>query len=275
MESTLTAGDGTVMAHRTFGGAGPAVVLLHGGMQTSRNFVRLAGLLSDRFTVHIPDRRGRGRSGPPGLDYGLATEIEDLRELLHQTGARNVFGLSSGAVIAIEAALELPEIEHLALYEPPLSYAGHDPVGWLPRYERELAGGRKAAAFATILKGTGDVRAPRAALVPLIKLGIRADGRANRPDDYTPLGDLIPTMRQDAAVVRQATGPLDRFAGVKAETLLIGGARSPAYLKAVLNGLEPVLPHVRRVTLRGVGHLAADNRGKPELVAAQLRTFFS
>jgi hypothetical protein len=36
-----------------------------------------------------------------------------------------------------------------------------------------------------------------------------------------------------------------------------------------------VLPRVRRVTLDGVGHLAADNRGKPQLVAAQLRTFFA
>jgi hypothetical protein len=61
---------------------------------------------------------------------------------------------------------------------------------------------------------------------------------------------------------------------VSAETLLLGGERSPAYLKAALNGLEPVLPHVRRVTLPGVGHLAADNSGKPQLVAEQLRAFF-
>ena len=63
-------------------------------------------------------------------------------------------------------------------------------------------------------------------------------------------------------------------AAVTAETLLLGGERSPAYLKGVLNGLEPVLPEVRRVTLDGVGHVAADNSGKPELVAAELRKFF-
>jgi len=262
--------------HRTFGGGNPAVVLLHGGMQTSRNFVKLAGLLADRFTVHVPDRRGRGRGAPTGPDYGLATEIDDLRHLLQETGARNVFGLSSGAVIAIQAALELPEIQRLAIYEPPLPFNEINPVGWLPRYERELAAGKKAAAFATILRGTGDLRVPmpRAALVPLIKLGIRLDGRANRPPDYTSLGELIPTMRADATVVAQAAGPLARFAAVRAETLLLGGARSAAYLKAVLTGLEPVLPRVRRVTLPGVGHLAADNNGRPQLVAAQLRDFF-
>jgi len=61
----ITSGDGTTIRYRTFGGGGPAVVLLHGGMQTSRNFRTLAALLADRFTVRIPDRRGRGLSGQP------------------------------------------------------------------------------------------------------------------------------------------------------------------------------------------------------------------
>jgi pimeloyl-ACP methyl ester carboxylesterase len=99
--------------------------------------------------------------------------------------------------------------------------------------------------------------------------------RSGRPLGYTPLGDLIPTMRQDATVVQQSAGPLDRFAALRAETLLLGGDKSAPYLKAVLNGLEAVVPHVRRVTLPGAGHLAADNSGKPQLVADQLRAFFS
>jgi len=40
-------------------------------------------------------------------------------------------------------------------------------------------------------------------------------------------------------------------------------------------GLSAVLPRARRVTLRGVGHTAADNGGRPDLVARELRTFFS
>jgi pimeloyl-ACP methyl ester carboxylesterase len=265
----------TDIRYRTFGGGGPKVVLLHGGMQTSRNFTKLAGALASTFTVYVPDRRGRGLSGPIDDGHGLRSEVADLRAVLDATGAGNVFGLSSGAVVALTAALELPAIERLALYEPPLWFGDTNPVGWRPRYEKELAAGRTAAAFVTTVKGTGELRfVPRAVLTPLVRLGIRADARSNRPPDYTPLGTLIPTMRQDATVVEQATGPLDRYAAVQAETLLMGGERSAPYLKAVLNGLEPVLPRVRRVTLTGVGHLAADNRGKPELVAAQLRKFF-
>jgi pimeloyl-ACP methyl ester carboxylesterase len=274
----ITSGDGTTIRYRTFGGGGPAVVLLHGGMQTSHNFRTLAALLGDRFTVHIPDRRGRGLSGQPGGDYGLHTEIEDLGVLLRETHARNLFGLSSGAVIALEAALVRPEIERLALYEPPLKFGSVDPVAWAPRYRKELAHGRLASAFVTTAKGTGGRAlryAPRAALVPLVSLGIRADRRARREPGYTPFGDLVPTMQLDAALVEEAAGPLDRYAQLTAETLLLGGERSTAFLKAALNGLEGVVPRVRRVTLPGVGHLAADDNGRPQLVADQLRTFFS
>ncbi|GIF06364.1 alpha/beta fold hydrolase [Actinoplanes siamensis] len=249
---------------RVVGGGGPKVVLLHGGLQSSANFTTLAGLLARDFTVYVPDRRGRGLSGPAAAGHGLRAEIDDLAAVLDETGARNVFGLSSGAVVALRAALELP-IERLALYEPPLKHGGHDPVAWLSRYERELSQGRTGAAFATVVKGTGGARfVPRAAMLPLAGLAVR------NPE----IAALVPTMRLDAAVVEDAAGPLSTYAGVTAETLLLGGDRSPSYLTSVLDGLEPVLPRASRTTLTGVGHLAADNSGRPALVAAELRRFF-
>jgi hypothetical protein len=58
--------------------------------------------------------------------------------------------------------------------------------------------------------------------------------------------------------------------------LLMTGSRSSRYLRSSLDRLAAVLPPgARRVDLRGVGHLAADNRGRPELVAAELRRFLS
>jgi pimeloyl-ACP methyl ester carboxylesterase len=262
----------SVTRYRTFGGGGPKIVLLHGGMQTGQSLGKLAAALADRFTVYVPDRRGRGLGGPFAPDHGIETEVDDLRGLLAETGARNVFGLSAGAVIALQAALVLPEIDKLALYEPPLKFGDTDPGAWVPRYEKELAKGDLGAAMVTIMTGTGSVRhVPRLALLPLMKLAVRAD----QGQDGTPLRELIPTMHYDSVTIEQAAGPLARFAEVRAETLLLGGARSAPYLKAVLNGLEPVLPRVRRVTLPGVGHLAADNGGKPLVVADQLKAFFN
>jgi hypothetical protein len=71
-----------------------------------------------------------------------------------------------------------------------------------------------------------------------------------------------------------SAGSLDRFAAVRSDVLLLGGAKSAQYLKAALDGLSIVLPDARRVTLPGVGHTAAENTGTPDLVAAELRTFF-
>ncbi len=55
---------------------------------------------------------------------GLRTETEDLAALHDASGAHYVFGLSAGAVIAIETALHRQDITKLALYEPPLSFDG-------------------------------------------------------------------------------------------------------------------------------------------------------
>ncbi len=152
---TVTSKDGTTTGYYRFG-QGPGLILVHGAGQSSENFRTLACDLSDAFTVYVPDRRGRGMSPSYGEFHGLRTEIEDLSALLHASGAHYVFGLSAGAVIAIEAARILPEITKLALYEPPLSFDGVVHAEWVPRYEREMEAGNLGGALVTVLKATGD-----------------------------------------------------------------------------------------------------------------------
>ena len=167
---SVTSADGTTIGYRR-AGDGPGVVLVHGAGQASQNFTRLAAALSGQFTVYVPDRRGRGMSGHYRGDHSLTTEVEDLSALLDQTRAHNVFGLSAGAVIAIEAARRLPTITKLALYEPPLEFDGITHTSWLPRYEREMAAGKPAAALVTIMKGTAD-RTPLRLIPRLLLTGV-------------------------------------------------------------------------------------------------------
>ena len=87
--------------------------------------------------------------------------------------------------------------------------------------------------------------------------------------------DFIPTLHYDARTVMDAAGSLERFAGLHCEILLLGGARSARNLTASPDGLSKVLPSAKRVTLRGVGHTAADNSRQPAVVAAVLRAFFA
>jgi pimeloyl-ACP methyl ester carboxylesterase len=276
-QRTVVSADGTTISYQEQG-AGPGLVLLHGAMQAARNFSQLAAALSSSFRVCVPDRRGRGRSGPFGAGYGLAREAEDLDALLKKTGAQFVFGLSAGALIALHAARHLPSIRKLALYEPPLTIDGADPAAWVPRYEREVDRGDLAAALVTILQGTGDVEllsyVPRLLLVPLLRLALRADA-AQKGVDRIPIRELIPTVRGDALLQREASAELATFAGLRCEVLLMGGTRSHRALRVALDALARRLPQARRVRLARIGHLAADDVGRPQDVATELQAFLS
>ncbi len=271
--------DGTTIGYQRFG-TGPPAVLLHGAGQSSGNLTRLADALAGEFTVYVPDRRGRGRSGPYGEFHGLSTEIEDLSALLDATGARRLFGLSAGAVIAIEAALVRPDIAKLALYEPPLTFDGVVHGDWAPRYERQLDAGRPGAALVTVLRATAD-RPSVFRWIPERPLGVMLDFAIKRtatrpaPPGIMSPREMIPTVRYDAQTVNAAAGPLERFRVLSCEILLIGGSRSASNLTASLDGLCRVLPGAGRVVIRGAGHTAPDNSRHPGQVAAVLRGFFA
>jgi len=203
---TVESKDGTTIGYRQLG-RGPGLVLIHGGMMAAHSFMKLATALSDDFTVFIPDRRGRGSSGSFGRDYGLRKEVEDVAAIIDRTGAHCVFGLSSGAIIALESALQLPVIRKLALYEPPLSINGSNPAAWLPRYDSEIAAGNLPAAMVSVSKGVPVSpvfsRLPRLIGTLLMRLAIPAEAKQTKNDDVS-LAALIPTMHSDAQVVVDA-----------------------------------------------------------------------
>ena len=276
---TVTSRDGTTVGYYTTG-RGPGVILLHGAGQSSRNLRSLAAVLSDHFTVYVPDRRGRGMSPSYGEFRGLSSEIDDLSALLEASGAAFVFGLSAGAVIALETALVRPAITRLALYEPPLSFDGVVHGTWVPRYEREIAANRPGSALVAVLRDTADRRSitrylPEFLLgAPLNFILKRSADRPPPPGALSPR-ELIPTLHYDAQTVLQAAGPLERFAELHCRVLLLGGSKSARNLAASLHGLSDVLPHATLIELHGVGHTAADNSRRPDLVAAELSTFFA
>jgi len=119
---TVTSKDGTQIAYDRIG-QGPSLILLAGAF-SYRKFpgqVQLANLLSEHFTVYNYDRRGRGDSGD-APSYAIEREIEDLQAVIDAAGgSAYVWGLSSGAVLALQAAAIGAGITKLALHEPPLS----------------------------------------------------------------------------------------------------------------------------------------------------------
>ncbi|SDN66733.1 Pimeloyl-ACP methyl ester carboxylesterase [Paenibacillus sp. yr247] len=275
----VTSKDGTIIGYRQLG-QGPSLILVHGGIMASQNFMKLATALSNEFTVYVPDRRGRGLSGPHGDNYCLTRECEDMQALIKKTGTQNIFGLSSGAIVSLQAALETSIIRKVALYEPPIPVMSNSSslTNWVPRFNRELAQGKLGSAFVSILKGTGDSslfsKLPRYILVPLMTFAIKTEGKEAKTDNV-PLKVLIPTMKYDTQLVNEMEGKLQNIMALEAKVLLLGGSKSQAFLKSALDELSSALPHAKRIEFPRVGHLAAENNGKPEYVAEELRQFFS
>jgi pimeloyl-ACP methyl ester carboxylesterase len=117
MIKTTSADGTTIAADRT--GSGPALALVAPALATRAAFAPLAELLAPHFTVYAYDRRGRGDSGdtPP---YAADREVEDLVAVIGAAGgSANVFGHSSGAVLALDAAARNVGVTKLAVYEPP------------------------------------------------------------------------------------------------------------------------------------------------------------
>jgi pimeloyl-ACP methyl ester carboxylesterase len=272
--------DGTTIGYRMLG-SGPRVALVHGAMSSGYHHLQLARLLADRFTVYLPDRRGRGRSGPYRPHDDLDTEVEDLAALLEHGDIDNVFGLSSGADICLEAALRLPRIRRVAAYEPAWFADPAEARTTLDRFERALADGDVSRALAIAMKGAqmgpAFLRAmPDALLSRLIAMAMKAEAR--KPSEYVPMSQLAPALRYDLRIVATVSGSARRFSAITAEVLLMGGSKSPRYLKEALTAIELALPAARRVEFAGLDHAAPwneDRGGKPHPVAAELRRFFA
>jgi len=289
IDTELTTGsvvsvDGTQIGYLQVG-HGPAVVLLHGSMQTSRSHLQLAAALADEHTVVLPDRRGRGMSGPYPANYGIRTEVDDLRAVMASVGAEMVFGVSASGLVVLEAARVDPLIRKVAVYEPALLPADTTHTQWLERFDREMAAGRTSAAMITSMLGLElappAMRVmPRRLLEALTSMMLRSEDRKAAPGAVTMSG-LAPTLHYEGTLLAEMAGTLDTFAAVKADVLLLGGSKGLRFLRPALDELARALPACRRVEFAGLDHggpadaSKANPGGRPEVVAAELRPFFA
>ena len=278
----VTSKDGATIGYRQLGN-GPGMVLLHGGFSSAHNHMQLAEALADAFTVYMPDRRGRGLSiHPYRKDDGVQKDVEDMDALLAKTGANNVFGVSAGAIIWLQAALTLSAIHKVALFEPPLFRDDLIPTAVLTRFDQEMAQGKVATALIIAMKGAQmgppifNIM-PRWLLEALTNMAIKSEDKKAQ-SDYIPMRALASLQHHDFQLAVEMSGKLESFRAIRTEALLLGGSKSPAFLKVALDDLEKVLPHAKRIEFHGLNHAAswnADRGGKPEPVAQELRRFFA
>ncbi len=245
-------------------GQGPALILTTGAFQDRSGLAAHAALLSTNFTVYNYDRRGRGDSGDH-LPYAVEREIEDIDALIQAAGGSALlFGGSSGAVLALEAAAHRLAITKVALYEPPFVVDDSRqplPENFVEQLKEMIASGRRGDAAEAYMT-TG-------AQVPV---EVVADMR--RAPFWPGVEAVAHTLVYDATIMGDLMSgkplPAARWASVNTPTLVMDGGNSPAWARHAVQALVSLLPNAQRRTLPGQVHSVA-----PEALAPVLTEFFA
>ncbi|WP_051355300.1 alpha/beta fold hydrolase [Mesorhizobium erdmanii] len=255
--------DGTPIACERRGQGHP-LILVDGALcsRTMGPSGPLAKALESSFTVFRYDRRGRGDSGDT-LPYAVEREVDDIEAVLQAAGGEAyLWGMSSGAMLALMAASRLPGIRKLALYEAPLIVDDSRATtqGDWATIRQAIAEGRRGDAVSAFLKSVG----MPGLLIVLMKL----------MPIWRKLKAVAHTLPYDGAIVAgdQLGKPLDpaRWASVKVQTLVTDGGKSPPWMQHGNEALAQALPNARHRTLAGQNHML-----KPAAHAPVLTEFFN
>jgi pimeloyl-ACP methyl ester carboxylesterase len=250
--------DGTLIAVEC-AGAGPTLIIVHGGIGDRTRWTPMFALLSSHFTVCAMDRRGHGLSGD-SPDYSLRKEAEDVASVVDsRPGTVFVLGHSYGGVSALEAMFLTNRISKLILYEPPVQEPVERDLAVAGKMERMIREGAREQAVVTFLT---DVVQLSPAEVAAMKA---------RP----AWGELVPTidaqLRQMHALAAYRFDAA-RMSSVRQPTLLLlGGYTTSPYAKQAIDSLQASLPNATRVVLKGQQHNAMDT-GR-DMLATAIITF--
>jgi pimeloyl-ACP methyl ester carboxylesterase len=245
--------DGTPIAF-DLSGQGPALILVAGATATRLAEASLAAALAPHFTVFAYDRRGRGDSGDTA-PYAVEREIEDIEALITEAGGSAfVFGHSSGAVLALEAARLLPaKITKLAVYEPPFIIDDSRPPApqdYASHLNELVSSGRPGDAVAYFMTEVGT----SAEMVAQMR----------QSPMWPALEAVAPTLVYDVTIMEDTERgdplPLRKWDAVTVPTLVMDGTvflgrgESHVFLRHGADELANILPDAQRRILEGQDH---------------------
>jgi pimeloyl-ACP methyl ester carboxylesterase len=252
--------DQTEIAFDRLGGGQPVIVV--GGATCDRARMHpISEELARDFEVINYDRRGRGESGDT-QPYAVGREVEDIAALIDEAGgSASVYGHSSGAALALNAAAAGLPIERLILHDPPYS----------PEPEGE---DERRAYGENLRKLLGEDRRGDAVELFFSTIGMPASMVAGmRSSPFWPaLEAIAPTLAYDSEVMGHvSTGsavPLDLLERVRMPVLVICGGANEQWWRAAASLIADGVAQGRLEILDGAPHVVA-----PEVVAPVIAAF--
>lgn len=239
--------DGTTLAYDVYG-SGPALIYITGAgcFRLFKPILQDAKSYAKEFTVYNYDRRGRGDSGNT-LPYSIEREVEDIEAMIDAVGGKaNLFGHSSGAVLALEAALRLGDkVNKVVMYDPPYVHDQAEKVSYgqlSQNVHKLLNAGKNKEAMRTFMKGIG-MPGVFIWLLPLFP-------------GWKTMVALAPTLAYDIALTEDLP-PIDRAVQVNVPTLIVAGEKSPARIQQVSVQLAKAIPCAEFMQLAGENHMVS------------------
>jgi pimeloyl-ACP methyl ester carboxylesterase len=251
--------DGTPIAFDQ-SGDGPPVILVSGGSVDRSSNAPLAAQLAQHFTVFNYDRRGRGPSGdtPP---YAVEREVEDIAAVIAEAGGSAfLYGTSSGAALALEAAASGLAITKLALWEPPYildNSRPRPPANTAAIYNDLVSAGRRGDAVEYFI-------------VKVVGLPPEFAAQARSSPWWPAQEALAHTLAYDATIMGDYSLPAERAASITIPTLVLDGGASFDWIRHTAQAVAATIPNAQHRTLEGQTHDVA-----PEVMAPVLREFFN
>jgi len=236
-QTTVTSKDGTKLAV-DIAGSGPPIILVSGGSVDRGSNAGLADVLESDFTTYNYDRRGRGDSGDT-KPYAVEREIEDIEAVIELAGGTaHLYGSSSGAALALEAAAAGAPVDKLVLWEPPynLDPAGRPPADSVEQLDRMIADGRRGDA-ATFF------------MVEMVRMPADFAAFAETQPWWPAQEAIAHTLAYDARVMGDYSVPTATAGRVQVSTLILTGGASFPFLKPTAEALVAAMPDARTVVL--------------------------
>ena len=252
---TVRSSDGTRIGYdRT--GSGPPIILVVGAFNDRSTGAPLASFLAPNFSVYCYDRRGRGTSGDT-LPYAVERETEDLDALIAEAGGTaNVFGYSSGAILALKAAAGGLAIRKLALYEAPFSFAGPT-VDHAARLAELIAADRRADAVEYLQ-------------TQCVGIPVELSRQLRNAPFWPALEAMAHTLVYDMTIVGDGRLPADLGTSVKQPTLAMDGGESSAAMRAAAQAVVHAVHDGQYRSLPGRNHDIV-----PEAIGPVVQEFFA
>jgi pimeloyl-ACP methyl ester carboxylesterase len=174
-------------------------------------------------------------------------------------GSANLWGSSSGAVLALIATARGAQVTKLALWEPPfiLDENARPPSDQVEQYERMIAEGRR-----------GDAAEYFMSKVVGMPPEFVADARTQ--PWWAGQEAIAHTLAYDARIMGDYSIPTETAASVKPPTLVLAGGADMPFMRESAQALADAIPDGQVRFLDGQGHNV-----DPTVLVPALKGFFS